>query len=148
MWFHIIEDEAELRRIMGSLISVEGYKAACFEGVKAYLDFFSSPQYVTPAAILINSDLPDVKEGGLIRHIRQQAPFQKIVMVTAAPANIETARAELCYELIKPFEHEQLHFLLRGLVACTETYGVDPESFEHTECQFGLEHPCPFAAAT
>jgi len=146
MWFHIIEDEPELRKVMGALVSIEGYKAACFESAEAYLDFFSSPQYITPVAVIIDNRLPGMRGTALVRHIREQVPLQKMVIATATLTDIKTTRTELCYELPKPFRYEQLKLLLRGLVACTETYGADPECFEHAIYACGLGHLCPFVA--
>jgi DNA-binding NtrC family response regulator len=147
MWFHVIEDEPGLRKVMGALVTIEGYKAACFESAEAYLDFFSSPQYITPAAVIIDNRLPGMRGTALVRHIREHRPLQKMVIATATLTDIKTAKTELCYELPKPFRYEQLKLLLRGLVECTETYGTDPECFEHGICEFGLEHLCPFAPA-
>jgi len=133
---------------MGALVTIEGYKAACFESAEAYLDFFSSPQYITPVAVIIDNRLPGMRGTALVRHIRKKVPLQRMVIATATLADIKMDRMELCYKLPKPFRYEQLKLLLRGLVSCTATYGADPECFEHAICAFGLGHPCPFAATT
>jgi len=80
----------------------------------------------------------------LVSYIRKHRPFQKMAMITAVPADIETAREELCCELSRPFGYEQLNSLLRGLAACTETHKAGIKCYEHAVCEFGLEHPCPF----
>lgn len=147
MWFHIVEDEPELRKVMSALVSGEGYKAVCFDSAETYLDFFSSPRYITPAAVIIDNRLPGMGGTALVRYIREHKPLQKVVITTATLTDINPTRTELCYELPKPFRYEQLKTLLRGLVACTETYEADPECCEHAICKFGLEHPCPFDIA-
>jgi len=145
MWFHIVEDEPELRRVMGALVTIEGYKAACFESAEAYLDFFSSPQYIIPVAVITDNRLPGMNGIDLVSCIRQHRPFQKMVITTATVTDIKIAEKALCYVLPKPFIYEQWKLLIRGLVACTETYTASQRSFEHEICEFGLEHMCPFA---
>jgi len=147
MWFHIVEDELELRKVMGAIGLVEGYKTACFENAEAYADFLSSPQYITPAAVIMDSRLPGMSGIDLVRHIREHTPLQKVVILSATPADIKMARAELCYELPRSFSYDQLKFLFQGLASCTETYNADPACFEHEICAFGLKHLCPFAIA-
>ncbi|MDX8404501.1 MAG: response regulator [Mariprofundaceae bacterium] len=147
MWFHIVEDEPELREVMCSLITIEGYRAASFKSAEAYLDFFNSPQYIKPVAIIIDNRMGGMSGIDLVRQIREHAPFQKLVIATATLMDIETTKSELCYELPKPFEYNQLKTMLQGLVACDKTYKADSACFEHDICAFGLEHLCPFAFA-
>jgi len=147
MWFHIIEDNRELREVMGALITVEGHKAVCFESAEAYLDFFSSPQYVAPAATITDNRLPGMNGTDLVKYIRQRLPSQKIVIATATIPDIKLVTAELCYELPKPFMYQELKALVAGLVACTTTHDENMKCFEHGICEFGLEHLCPFATA-
>jgi len=144
MWFYIVEDEPELREIMRALVTVEGYKSASFKSAEAYLDFFTSPQYIKPVAIIIDNKTSGVNGIELARCIRKRAPFQRIVITTTTLADIETVKSELCYELPKPFGYKQLKTMLRGLAACAETYETDPACFKHKICEFGLKHLCPF----
>jgi len=145
MWFHIVEDEPELREIMRALITIEGYKSASFKSAEAYMDFFTSPQYIKPTAIIMDNRMSGVNGLELARCIRKRAPFQRIAMTTATLADIETAKSELCYELPKPFKYEQLKTMLRGMAACAKAHEDDSIFFKNGICEFGLEHLCPFA---
>jgi len=145
MWFHVIDDEAEFREIMTALVISEGYKAASFKSAEIYMDFFTSPQYIKPVAIIMDNRMSGMNGIELVKCIRKRAPFQRIVITTATLEDIEMVRSELCYELPKPFKYEQLKTMLGGLVACSKTHGDDFICFENGICMFGLEHICPFA---
>jgi len=114
MWFHIVEDEPELREIMRALITVEGYKAASFKSAEAYMVFFASLQYIKPVAIIIDNRMSGMNGIELARCIRKRVPFQRIVITTVTLADIETVKSELCYELPKPFRYKQLKKMLLG----------------------------------
>jgi len=145
VWFHIVEDEPELREVMRALVTVEGYKPASFKNAEAYLDYFTSPQYIEPVAIIMDNKTSGVNGIELARCIRKRAPFQRMVITTATLEDIETAKSELCYELLKPFRYQRLKAMLRGLVLCTRKYGDDSLCLKSELCEFGLEHLCPFA---
>jgi len=147
MWLHLIEDGPELREVMSALITSEGHRAICFESAEAYLDFFSSPKYIAPAAIITDNRLPGMNGADLVKCIRQRLPSQKIVITTATIPDIKPVTAELCYELPKPFMYEELKALISDLAACTTTHDENNKYFEHAICEFGLEHLCPFATA-
>ncbi|GMQ99962.1 MAG: hypothetical protein BMS9Abin18_0792 [Zetaproteobacteria bacterium] len=74
MWFHIVDDEPVVREIMESLVAVEGYKATSFNSAEAYLDFFTSPQYIKPIAIIIDSRISGMKGLELVKTIRKRVP--------------------------------------------------------------------------
>jgi len=145
MWFHIVEDEPELREVMRALVTVEGYKAATFKNAEAYMGFFTSPQYIKPVAIIMDNRMSGMNGIELARCIRKRVPFQRIVITTATLKDIETVKTELCYELPKPFRYEQLQTMLRGMATCVKTHEDDSICFENGICRFGLEHLCPFA---
>ncbi|MDQ6958932.1 MAG: response regulator [Mariprofundaceae bacterium] len=125
MWFHIVDDEPVVREIMGSLVAVEGYKAASFNSAEAYLDFFTSPQYIKPIAIIIDSRISGMRELELVKTIRKRAPSQRFIITTTMLTNIGTSKSELCYVLPKPFRYKQLKTMLRELVACVKAHEDD-----------------------
>jgi len=143
MLFHVIEDELILREVMDKLIMTEGYNSISFESAEAYLDFRSWPQYFAPAAIIIDNRMPGMNGSSLVKHIRKESPFQRMIITTATPGDIETARKELCYELPKPCRYEQFQLLLRAVALC-EKYNIDSTCGSMPKCSFGLDHPCPF----
>jgi len=145
MWFHIVDNEPVLREIMESLVTVEGYKAASFKNAETYLDFFNSPQYIKPAAIIIDNRMSGMSGIELVRIIRKHAPSQRLVIATATLTDIETVKSELCYALPKPFRYKQLKTMLRELVACAKIYEDDSICFKHGICEFGLGNLCSLA---
>jgi len=145
MWFHIVDDEPALREIMRALIMAEGYKSASFKSAEAYMDFFSSPQYIKPVAIITDNRMSGMNGIELARCIRKRAPFQRIVITTATLADIEMVKSELCYELPKPFKYEQLNTMIQGLAECAKIHEDDSTCFKDGICSFGLEHQCPFS---
>jgi len=145
MWFHIIEDKPELREIIRAMATVEGYQPVSFKSAEAYMDFFNSSQYIKPVAIIMGNRMSGVNGIELARCIRKRVPFQRIVISTETLADIETVKSELCYELPKPFKYKQFKTMLRGLVACAKKYETDFTCLKSGICEFGLEHPCPFA---
>jgi len=117
MWFHIVDDEPVVREIMESLVAVEGYNATSFNSAEAYLDFFTSPQYIKPIAIIIDSRISGMKGLELVKTIRKRVPSQRFIITTTMPTNIGTGKSELCYVLPKPFRHKQLATMLQELAA-------------------------------
>ncbi|MDQ6981647.1 MAG: hypothetical protein Q9M08_01390, partial [Mariprofundus sp.] len=114
-----------------------------FESAETYLDFYSSPQYIAPAAVIIDNRMSGMSGTCLVKQIRKGAPFQRIVITTATLGDIKTARKELCYELPKPFRYEQLQLLLRACASCAKYNSYSPCGWT-PKCSFGLQHPCPF----
>jgi len=144
MWFHIVDDEPELREILRALVIAEGYKPASFKSAEAYMGFFTSPQYIKPVAVITDNRMSGMNGIALARWIRKRASLQRIVIATATLADVDMVKSELCYELPKPFKYEQFKTMLRGLVECVEIHGDDSTCFKHGICSFGLEHQCPF----
>jgi len=144
-WFHIVDDEPELRELMRAVVAMEGYKPASFKSAEAYMDFFNAPQYIKPVAIIMDNRMSGMNGVELARCLRKRAPMQRMVITTATPADVETVESELCYALPRTFGYEQLKTMLRGLAACAKAYEADSTCFRHEICDFGLEHLCPFA---
>jgi len=146
MWFHIVEDEPELREIIRAIVTAEGYKAASFRSAEEYMHFLQSPQYIKPVAVITDNRMSGMNGMELARSIRKRTLFQRIVITTATLSDIEMVKSELCYELPKPFKYEQIETMLRGLVACAKIHEDNSTCFKNGICRFGLEHLCPFGS--
>jgi len=145
MSFHVIDDEPAVRRILSAFIKYEGYGVLCFDSAEAYLEYFSSPAYEPPIAILTDYMMPGMDGYVLATYIRRRFPFQKIVVVSAMADAANEANSELCYTLHKPFTREAVISLVRAMVACENACTAGIRCYAHSMCETGLAHPCPFA---
>ncbi|MFQ5582439.1 MAG: response regulator [Mariprofundaceae bacterium] len=145
MSFHIIDDEPAVREILDAFISHDGYETLCFDSAEAYLEHFSSPEYVPPIAILTDYMMPGMKGYALVKHIRQRAPYQKIAIVSGTADADHEANTELCYMLHKPFTRDDILSFIHAMAACEDACIAGVRCYAHSMCEFGLKHPCPFA---
>jgi len=145
MEFHIIDDEAAVRKILKAFIEYDGHQTRCFDSAGRYLDYFSSPQCTPPAAVLTDYMMPDMNGYELATRIRQRAPYQKIAVISGMADAVHEANSELCYTLRKPFTREAVISLVRAMVACENACTAGIRCYAHSMCETGLAHPCPFA---
>jgi len=145
MSFHIIDDQPAVRMILSAFIEHDGHETLSFESAETYLEYFSSPAYAPPTAILTDYMMPGMNGYALATYIRRQAPFQKIVVISAMADAADEANSELCYTLGKPFTRESVSSLVRALVACQHACMPGIRCYAHAMCEFGLDYPCPFA---
>lgn len=144
MEFHIIDDEAAVRKILKAFIEYAGHQTRCFDGAGTYLEHFSSPHYTPPVAILTDYMMPGINGYELAMRIRQRAPYQKIMVVSGMADPEHEGNMELCYTLRKPFTRESVISLVRAIAACENACTAGIRCYAHRMCESGLAHPCPF----
>jgi len=143
--FHVVDDVPELREILGLLIESEGYKSMQFDSAESYMEYFNSPEYIAPIAILTDYMMPGKTGLQLIKVVRAKLPHQKAVIVSGTPCEVlgSTVDKYLCYSLDKPYKPEKLFALLEALINCDKHCLTDAAGFRK-KCEYGLEHECPF----
>jgi DNA-binding NtrC family response regulator len=142
--FHVIDGLPETRDLLKEQIECAGYDSMQFDSAKSYLEYFNSPEFITPVAIL-SGYLMHGKTGiELVKQVRKKLPLQRAVIVSGVDDSLlhATIKSYLCYSLAKPYHMEELFSLLEVLVKCEKRYQSKPEALQ-AHCEFGLEHECP-----
>ncbi len=144
--FHVIDDEEHLRELLKVLISRAGYDALYFESGDQYLEYFNSPEFQKPIAVLTDVIMPGINGYDLTLEIRKALPHQKIVLITATPDSEHHQRAtnQLCYTLHKPYPIIRFTSLLNALTACERAIASGAHSEFPNHCTHGVDHNCPF----
>ena len=144
--FHIIEDEPLILETLDYMVSESGYDALCFDSGDKYIEHLNSPEFEAPVAVLSDIAMPGIHGYALVLEIRNRYPFQKVVLITGSPdeAFYQEAASQLCYSLDKPYHAEQLTALLTSLVNCEDAHKSGDKSGYIHDCEFGIDHDCPF----
>lgn len=147
--FHVIDDEAMLREMLGTLISDVGYGVLCFESSEKYIEYLNSPEFENPICVLSDVTMPGMYGDKLVCEIRKVHPYQKIILVTG---NVDDKQhqdvaSQLCYTLYKPFNIEKMLGLLVSLVNCEAAKRNSDKHAYLKRCEFGIDHHCPFHQA-
>jgi len=143
--FHIIDRDAVNRKTLRALIVDQGHEAVCFDSASTYVDFFSSPTYMIPIAIMSDERADGINTVGLIKHIRSRVPFQKIAVLSLAPDFAHSARVEQCYVLPKPYKFEVIRSFVQTMVTCEKACVPGVQCNAQTLAEDGLDIGCPFA---
>ncbi len=117
----IVDDEPDTLEILQALLSIEGYHVIIAstgeEGVKV-------AQKEKPEVILMDINLPGIDGNEALRRIRQNNPFQGVVMLTAF-ATVENAIQALkegASDFVKkPFENEHLIHIVNQVLEKSRT---------------------------
>ncbi|MDX8412360.1 MAG: hypothetical protein R8K46_10905, partial [Mariprofundaceae bacterium] len=133
------------RKTLRALIADQGHEAICFDGAKAYVEFFSSPAYMLPTAIMADGSVDGTNMVELIRHVRSRVPFQKIAVFSGAADFAHNARAERCHVLPKPFEYETIRSFVQTMLACEKDCAPGIQCHAQSVKGYVLDHGCPFA---
>jgi len=143
--FHVISPEQDGGDTLASLIETEGHKVRRFDGLLSYMNYFTSPEYKPPLAIVADDLLAESGGSDLIKLIRNRFPFQKIAIFSDAPADSQPDTSGRCFVLPKPIRPETLHMLILAMIACAIwcTPGVRCQA--RTMPEFGGAIVCPFA---
>lgn len=104
----VIEDEDSIRRLMSSILGLEGYDVGVFstasEGLKAFAE--------RPSDIVITDlGLPDQSGWEVARQIKKASPGTPVILITGWGVTFkpeEAKRRGVDYFLAKPFEFSEL----------------------------------------
>lgn len=112
----VIEDDANLAEIFSKALESAGYTVEVLFDGRVALTRLSQ---VTPIAITLDLNLPNVSGRDLLSYIRQEPRFSKtrVILTTAdaLTANLLASQAELV--LLKPISFSQLRLLASRLVS-------------------------------
>ncbi len=143
--FHIIDDLPEMLDILKNLIEYANYDSMQFDSAESYLEYFNSPEFVAPVAIISNYRMPGKTGLELVKQVRGKLPLQKAVILSGM-FDLElnsTIDSYLCYSLAKPYNMEKMLSLLKELVKCEKKYQSKSGGYQ-AFCEFGIGHKCPF----
>jgi len=145
--FHYIDDNKMLLEIFEALITSMDKKVKTFSSPMIYLEYMNSADYVEPAAVFTDIQMPGMDGYQLIEKIREQYPAQRFVAISAYEESLENSHEAACMHIRKPFHGATLRFavdvLLRCKRHCPETANeACTELFEKYDCVIGARN-CP-----
>ncbi len=143
--FHVIEPDLHVRDFIKAAIESIDYGVSLFATPDAYLDYFNSPDFTAPIAIISADLMPRKNCFELAKIVRHKIPNQKILVLSGSipkGRNSELIKHS-CHKLYKPFRLEALFSLLEALCLCEkECRQCNPARVED-ECKYGLKDSCP-----
>lgn len=144
--FHIIEPDLGLRNLLKTALEARGFSVAIFGTPEAYLDYFYSPDFARPVAILSACLMPGLNCFELAEIVRLHLPDQKLAIISSSiPDSKERELASHAfYRLCKPFRIEALFTLLEAFYQCRQECRRCDESRLEEHCRYGLEQSCPY----
>jgi len=143
---HYIDDEQMLRNLLEAFISDAGHESIGFESGDKYVEYLNSPEFKAPTVVISDVTMPGIDGYDLALKIREKNPFQKIILITGNADDEHHIRAasQLCYTLDKPYKHEKLLAILNSLIACEKAHTTGDKNEYFQQCEFGIDHDCPF----
>jgi len=147
--FHVIDDLPELRGVLKDLIECAGYSCMQFDSAESYLEYFYSPEFVAPVAILSDYQMPGKTGLELIKEVRGKLPLQKAVIIsgTYAPESHASIKSHLCHCIAKPYRIKEMFSLLQRLLDCEKKYQSESAPL-HARCEFDQKHMCPHCSGS
>ena len=144
--FHIVEPDSGLRNLLRTAIEARGFSVATFSTPEAYLDYFYSPDFSKPVAILSACLMPGLNCFDLAKIVRGHLPEQKLAIISSSiPDSKENDLATYAfYRLRKPFRIEALFSLLEAFYQCSRECRRCNELRAEAQCRYGLEQSCPY----
>lgn len=119
----VVDDEALIRWSIAEQLASHGYTATEADDAAAAIDALNGGDQ-KPDVIFLDYRLPDSKDLGLLRRIRQIAPNSAVIMMTAfgTPDMLrEAVELGACAVLAKPFELLQLPELVDKVLSAKPT---------------------------
>ncbi len=110
----IVEDEQTLKESLCRVFEREGYEVAAVASAEAALELF---EHSTFDLVLTDIILPGISGIELVRRIREAAPDQAAVVMTAYASletAVETLRAGAYDYIVKPIIHEEIKQTVRN----------------------------------
>ena len=110
----VVDDEPEIRRMLGAALRGWGYEMVEADTADASLTVFDAEQ---PSAVLLDISLPDGSGLNVLRQIKQRQPPAVVIMMTADMRieNVISALRGDAYDFIaKPINPEELRYVIRN----------------------------------
>lgn len=144
--FHVIEPDLGLRNLLKSVLESKGYVVSTFGAPDAYLDYFNSPKYTAPIAILSACLMPGKNCFELAEIVRKRLPDQKLLIISSTiPQNKQAElNTHAYYSLCKPFRMGALFSLVEAFCLCEKECSYCNDSRNEDQCQYGLQDICPY----
>lgn len=137
----IVDDEPNLRKVLGALLSKDGYEVLEAESGKAALDVLRRE-----SVEIVISDLrmPGMDGLELLRRIRKEWPHIIVVMLTAhgtVDAAVEALKNGALDFLSKPFDKDEMRRVIAKAVETFDRRKSDYETAETGPSRIVGEHP-------
>lgn len=110
----VIDDESAVRKSLGLLLRVEGYRVQEFERGE---DALAALDARTPHGVITDYHMPGLSGGEVVQRIRRMHPKLPIVMLTGRDDSVRIELDATVRLLQKPVDANVLLDLLRVLVA-------------------------------
>ncbi len=124
----IVDDERGIREILARLVRRAGYEAVeAADGVHA----LAAIGREAPDALLLDIGMPGVDGLEVLRQAKRVAPLLPVVMITSHAGTEDIAAALQCGArayLVKPFAHEDVLRVLRGVIPAGLQTDTGPQS--------------------
>src|SRR5436190_16780584 len=104
----VVDDDANMRDLMNTLLESEGYEVIPAESAAAAQAAFEGPQ---PDAVLLDLQLPDGHGLDLLPSIKKQWPETEVIVLTGNAtfdAAVEATKRGAYHFQNKPFDHKSL----------------------------------------
>jgi len=109
----VVDDDTELRKVLSSILSEEGYAVKTVENGKQAIDVFGKKHF---DLALIDIKLPDMKGIDLLQRLKEKQPHIVMIIMTGFPT-IENAMRAVNEGadgyILKPFEMGKLLQVVR-----------------------------------
>jgi len=116
----VVDDELEVRLVLGEFLSARGYEVAVAEGGQKALDLLEE---FDPQVVLLDVTMPEMDGVETLRHLLEARPALPVIMVTAN-ADIATTSKLLALGaadyIPKPFDLEYLDQAISIQISATQ----------------------------
>jgi len=122
--FHLVDDEALLRRLFTELMASFGHTVISFSGPHEYLAHMDSEAYQPPLAVFSDINMPGMNGYELMGQAQRKQPGLRFVMISAFGEFSSPYSHQACAYLRKPFFPETLQKVAASLKDC-ETHDAE-----------------------
>jgi DNA-binding NtrC family response regulator len=113
----VVEDEESIRRLMSSILGLEGYEV-CVAGTAA--EGLATFQQSVVDVVITDLGLPDQSGWEVARQVKEASPKTPVILITGWGVTIdpeEARRRSVDFFLPKPFEFDELEGLIARALA-------------------------------
>ena len=123
----LVDDEPNLRKVLGALLGQEGYEVHAEADGQAALDAFRSVPSDNFDAVITDLRMPRLDGIGLLRALTDEDPHLPVIILTAhgtVDSAVEAVKLGAFDYLEKPFDRDQIRHVLTRAVATRARSGA------------------------